>query len=31
MNALASTEEMLSLTSTDAVFDALLERLNRAA
>jgi hypothetical protein len=31
LNVLASTEEALSLTSADAVFDALLERLNRAA
>jgi hypothetical protein len=31
LNVIASTEEMLSLTSTDAVFDELLERLNRAA
>jgi hypothetical protein len=31
LNVLASTEETLSLTSSDAVFDELLERLNRAA
>jgi hypothetical protein len=31
LNAVASAEEMLTLTSTDAVFDELLERLNRAA
>jgi hypothetical protein len=31
LNVLASTEETLSLTSADAVFDALLERLNRGA
>jgi hypothetical protein len=31
LNVLASTEEILSLTSTDAVFDELLERLNRGA
>jgi hypothetical protein len=31
LNVLVSTEETLSLTSTDAVFDELLERLNRAA
>jgi hypothetical protein len=31
LNVVASAEEVLSLTSTDAVFDALLERLNRAA
>jgi hypothetical protein len=31
LNVVASTEEVLSFTSTDAVFDELLERLNRAA
>jgi hypothetical protein len=31
LNAVASAEEVLTLTSTDAVFDELLERLNRAA
>jgi hypothetical protein len=31
LNVVASAEEVLNLTSTDAVFDALLERLNRAA
>lgn len=31
LNVVASTEEVLDLTSTDAVFDELLERLNRAA
>jgi hypothetical protein len=31
LNVVASTEEALSLTSTDAVFDDLLERLHRAA
>jgi hypothetical protein len=31
LNVVASAEELLSLTSTDATFDALLERLNRTA
>jgi hypothetical protein len=31
LNVVASAEEVLTLTSTDAVFDELLERLNRAA
>jgi hypothetical protein len=31
LNVVASTEEVLSFTSTDAVFDEILERLNRAA
>jgi hypothetical protein len=31
LNVVAPTEEVLSFTSTDAVFDELLERLNRAA
>jgi hypothetical protein len=31
LNVVASAEEMLNLTSTDAVFDDLIERLNRAA
>ena len=31
LNAVASAEEVLTLTSTDAVFDELLERLDRAA
>ena len=31
LNVVASAEEVLNLTSTDAVFDELLERLNRAA
>jgi hypothetical protein len=31
LNVVASAEEVLNLTSTDAVFDALLERLNSAA
>jgi hypothetical protein len=31
LNAVASAEEVLTLTSTDAMFDELLERLNRAA
>jgi hypothetical protein len=31
LNVVASTEEALSFTSTDAVFGELLERLNRAA
>ena len=31
LNIVASAEEVLSLTSTDAVFDGLLERLDRAA
>ena len=31
LNVVASAEEVLTLTSTDAVFDALAERLNRAA
>jgi hypothetical protein len=31
LNAVASAEEVLTLTSTDAVFDELLERLNRVA
>ena len=31
LNVVASVEEVLTLTSTDAVFDELLERLNRAA
>jgi hypothetical protein len=31
LNVVASAEEVLDLTSTDAVFDELLERLNRAA
>jgi hypothetical protein len=30
LNVVASAEEVLNLTSTDAVFDELLERLNRA-
>jgi hypothetical protein len=31
LNVVASAEEVLNLTSTDAVFDELLERLNRVA
>ena len=31
LNVVASAEEVLDLTSTDAVFDELVERLNRAA
>jgi hypothetical protein len=31
LNVVASAEEVLNLTSTDAVFDELLERLHRAA
>jgi hypothetical protein len=31
LNVVASAEELLDLTSTDAVFDELVERLNRAA
>jgi hypothetical protein len=31
LNVVASAEEVLNLTSTDAVFDELLERLNRTA
>ena len=31
LNIVASAEEVLNLTSTDAVFDELLERLDRAA
>ena len=31
LNVVASAEEVLNFTSTDAVFDELLERLNRAA
>ena len=31
LNVVASAEEALNLTSTDAVFDELLERLHRAA
>jgi hypothetical protein len=31
LNVVASAEEVLDFTSTDAVFDELLERLNRAA
>jgi hypothetical protein len=31
LNVVASAEEVLNLTSTDAVFDELVERLNRAA
>ena len=30
LNVVASAEEVLDLTSTDAVFDELVERLNRA-
>jgi hypothetical protein len=31
LNVVASAEEVLNLTSTDALFDELLERLNRPA
>ena len=31
LNVVASAEEVFNLTSTDAVFDELLDRLNRAA
>jgi hypothetical protein len=31
LNVIASAEEVLDFTSTDAVFDELLERLNNAA
>jgi hypothetical protein len=31
LNAVTSVEEMVDATSTEAVFDELLERLNRAA
>jgi hypothetical protein len=31
LNVVASAEELLNLTSTDATFDALLERLNSTA
>jgi hypothetical protein len=31
LNVVASAEEVVSLTSTDALFDELVERLNRAA
>jgi hypothetical protein len=31
LNVVASAQEVVNLTSTDAVFDELVERLNRAA